>query len=213
MSIVCAERLTARPGACYPTVMLRFLAGAALALALASAPASGEPRRWAPVPEQSQVTFDARFPLGDFTGRAQDLSGEVHADTADLRGGVTGTLAVRAAALKTGLSGRDRDMHRVLDVERHPEIRFTLTGLESSFPTITERSDVLLTIRGVMFIRGVERALTIPGRVRLREQRLWVRGEATIRMTDFAITPPRRLFLAVRDELLLSFDLVLTPAE
>jgi polyisoprenoid-binding protein YceI len=51
------------------------------------------------------------------------------------------------------------------------------------------------------------------GRVRLREGKLWVRGENRIKMSDFAISPPRRLLLKVKDSVLASFNLNLAPAE
>jgi hypothetical protein len=55
--------------------------------------------------------------------------------------------------------------------------------------------------------------MTFPGRVRLREGKLWVRGENRIKMSDFAISPPRRLLLKVKDSVLASFNLNLAPAE
>ncbi|OGK83691.1 MAG: hypothetical protein A2X52_16260 [Candidatus Rokubacteria bacterium GWC2_70_16] len=184
-----------------------------LGLLLAAASAQAEPRRWTPAAGKSQVWLSASFPLGDFTGRTEDLGGEFHADPADLRQAVTGTLRVNAAALRTGMDGRDRDMWKALDVQAHPEIRFVVQAVEPSFNSITETADVLLAIKGLMAIRGVERAMTVPGRVRFRSDRLWVRGESRLRMTDFGITPPRRLFLTVRDEVGVAFDVTLEPAE
>lgn len=184
-----------------------------LALLLLGLAAEAEPRRWVPVAGRSQVGFGAGFPLGDFTGRGEDLSGEFRADPSDLRLGVTGTLRVAVQGLRTGVSGRDRDMWKVMEAERFPRIRFAVESVESSFPAITDKADVLLTIKGSLLIRDVERPMTFLGRVRFRDDRLWVRGEATLRMTDFGIPPPKKLFLAVRDQMTVSFDLTLAPAE
>ena len=184
-----------------------------LGLLLAAASAQAEPRRWTPAAGKSQVWLSASFPLGDFTGRTEDLGGEFHADPADLRHAGTGRLLVNDTALRTGMDGRDRDMWKALDVQAHPEIRFVVQAVEPSFNSITETADVLLAIKGLMAIRGVERAMTVPGRVRFRSDRLWVRGESRLRMTDFGITPPRRLFLTVRDEVGVAFDVTLEPAE
>jgi len=175
------------------------------------APADADLRRWTPVAAKSEVTFTASFPLGDFTGRTGELTGEFRADPADLRLGVTGNLRVAVAGLRTGISGRDRDMLRAFAAEQYPEIRFTLERVDASFPSITDRSDVLLTISGVMAIRGVERAMIFPGRARVRDDKLWVRGENELRMSEFGIRPPSRFFLDVKDVVRVSFDVTLAP--
>jgi polyisoprenoid-binding protein YceI len=189
--------------------------GVLLAAVLCLAPAghpSAETRRWVPVPEKSSVAFEATHPLGNFSGRTADIAGEFTGDPGNLEAGVRGSLRVQAASLRTGDAGRDRDVRAVLEVERHPAIRYTVDGVESSFPLATDRADVLLTIRGRLEIRGVERPLVFSGRVRLRDDHLWVRGESAVRMTDFGITPPKRFFLSVGNEVLVTFDLTLAPA-
>jgi polyisoprenoid-binding protein YceI len=193
--------------------MLARIGLACLVLVLAARPVEAEPRRWVPSPGKSQVWFTASYPLGDFTGRADAVSGEFQADPADLRQGVTGSLKVGVATLRTGIAGRDRDMWQALGAETHPDIGFVVQAIEASFASITEAADVLLTIRGLLGIRGVERPMTVPGRVRARGERLWVRGESVLRMTDFGITPPRRFFLAVRDEVAVAFDVTLERSE
>jgi len=193
--------------------MISRIGALCLALALTATAAQAESRRWVPAPGKSQVWFSATFPLGDFIGRSEDVTGEVQADPADLRQGVTGTLRVTAATLRTGSDGRDRDMRKTLEAASHPVIRFVLQTVEPSFSSVTDTADVLLVIQGLLLIRGVERPMTAPGRVRFRSDRLWVRGESTIKMTDFRIMPPRRLFLAVRDEVAIAFDVTLESAE
>lgn len=183
-----------------------------LALLVLAPPAHAAPRRLAPVPGRSEVTFTASHPLGSFTGRTQEITGEFHADPADLRAGVTGFLSITSTGLTTGNEGRDRDMRKALSTERFPEVRFTIDRLEASFPSTTDRADVLLTITGVMLIRGVERPVVFPGRVRLRDDKLWVRGETEIRMSDFGIGRLTYLFLEVKDAVLVSFDVTLAGA-
>jgi polyisoprenoid-binding protein YceI len=191
----------------------RIILSLLLALALLSPAAQAEPRSWVPVPGKSHVAFEATFPLGDFTGRTEALEGEFRADTTNLGKGVTGFLRFSPATLRTGIQGRDRDMREALRVDRHPEIRFTAQQVQSSFPSVAEGADVILTIRGLMLIRGVERPMSFSARARLREDRVWVRGESTLKMTDFGIAPPTRLFLAVKDEVAVRFDLLLARAE
>jgi len=165
-----------------------------------------------PVPGKSEVAFTASFPLGNFTGRTQDVTGEFRADPGDLRSGVTGGLRIAAAKLGTGDEARDRALRKTLATERYPEIRFTIERIEASFPSMTDRADVLLTISGRLLIRGVDRPTIFPGRARVRDDKLWVRGETELRMSDFGIRPPTRLFLGVKDSVLAGFDVTLATA-
>ncbi len=190
--------------------LIAFVACSALVMSLAD-PVSGQPRRWVAVPDRSWVGFDAEHPFGPFSGKSEAPTAQFQADIADLKKGVRGALTIKVTSLTTGDPARDRDMWKVLDAEHHPEIRYTIEKVESSFPTISENTDVLLTIHGPMSIRGVDRAIAFLGRVRLRQGKLWVRGEARFSLTDFGITPPRRWFLKVKNSVLTSFDLTLRP--
>lgn len=197
--------------------MVRPLVLGLLASALLTAPlardAWAELRHWTLAPGTSTVGFDASHPLGDFSGTSEHPSGEFEGDVSDLKKGAKGWLAVAVRSLKTGDHTRDRDMWKVFEQERFPDIRFEIERVETSFPTVSEQTDVLLTIHGKLTIHGVTRSMTFPGRIRLREGKLWVRGENRIKMSDFGIAPPRRLMLKVKDSVLASFNLNLAPAE
>jgi polyisoprenoid-binding protein YceI len=197
----------------YPNrVLLRMLL-AGLALALLASPADAQSRRWVPVPGKSLVAFEATHRLGEFRGSAETVTGEFEADPADIRTGFTGTLRVPVAALRTGDTGRDRDMLKLLQADTHKLIRYTIGGSEASFNAITATADVLLTIKGALEVRGVERPLVFLARARLIGDRIWVRGESRLRLTDFGIEPPRRLLFRVGNEVGVSFDVTLKPAD
>jgi polyisoprenoid-binding protein YceI len=198
--------------ACYPTRVIRLWRAGSLAfilVALATSASDSEPRRWVTVAGKSEVSFAATHPLGNFIGRTESVTGVFRADPENLRRAVSGSLQVNPAALKTGDDGRDRDMWKLLTVEKYAEIRFSVERVEPSFPSVAERSDVLVTITGQMLIRGVERPLAFSGRVRRRDSGLWVRGETEIKMSDFGISPPSRWFLQVGDVVLVGFDVQL----
>ena len=110
-------------------------------------------------------------------------------DIEDLRKPIKGSLSAPVASLRTGKAGRDKDLRRALDGERHPEIRYRIDKVESSFSSLTENTDVLLTLHGVLSMRGTERPVSFMGRVRLRQGTLWVRGENRIRPADFGVPP------------------------
>ncbi len=178
---------------------------------LGTSPAFGEPARWVPVSRQSIVSFDASFPPADFSGYCRDLSGEFEADADDLSRGVSGRLTVQVAGLSTGNEGRDKEMWKALSADRHPTMYFVIQTVEApSFPPgVADHTDTLLTIQGRLSIAGIERVKRFSGRVRLKQGRLWVRGESRFKMSDFGIKPPQYLLLPVKDEVGVGFDLLL----
>ena len=178
---------------------------------LGTSPAFGEPARWVPVSGQSIVSFDAKFPPADFSGYCRDLSGEFEADADDLSRGVSGRLTVQVAGLSTGNEGRDKEMWKALSADRHPTMYFVIQTVEApSFPPgVADHTDTLLTIQGRLSIAGIERVKRFSGRVRLKQGRLWVRGESRFKMSDFGIKPPQYLLLPVKDEVGVGFDLLL----
>jgi polyisoprenoid-binding protein YceI len=164
-----------------------------------------------PVRGQSLVSFDAVFPPADFSGFGRDLSGEFEADAADLTQGVSGRLTVQVSGISTGNEGRDKEMWKSLAAHRHPTMYFVIQTVDApSFPPgVAEHTDTLLTIQGRLSIAGVERVKRFSGRVRLKQGRLWVRGESRFKMSDFGIKPPQYLLLWVKDEVGVGFDLLL----
>ena len=178
---------------------------------LGASPAFAEPARWLPVRGQSLVSFDAVFPPADFSGFGRDVSGEFEADAADLTQGVSGRLTVQVSGISTGNEGRDKEMWKSLAADRHPTMYFVIQTVDApSFPPgVAEHTDTLLTIQGRLSIAGVERVKRFSGRVRLKQGRLWVRGESRFKMSDFGIKPPQYLLLWVKDEVGVGFDLLL----
>jgi polyisoprenoid-binding protein YceI len=72
---------------------------------------------------------------------------------------------------------------------------------------------VLLTLHGILSMRGTERPVSFMGRVRLRQGTLWVRGENRIRPADFGIPPLRSWLISMKEHVLATFDLVLSKAK
>jgi len=183
-----------------------------LALAVTTS-ADAQPKSYIVTEDRSRVMFEARYPLGDFVGATEKVTGEFRINPDNVTRGVSGSVTVNPADLKTGIEWRDRDLRKALETEKYREIRFTVEEVQASFPSLAQRADIAVTIKGVMVIRRVERPMTWTGRARIDEGKLWVRGEAELKMTDFGITPPRKFFMAVGDGVRLGFDLRLTPKE
>ena len=191
---------------------LAVLAATLLGTSIPTA-ATAEIQRWTVEAGKSRAGFDAFHRYGNFSASSETPSGEIEADIGDLKQPVKGSLRVPVATLRSGKTGRDKDIRSALDVERHPEIRYRIEKLESSFPSLAENNDVLLTIHGVLSMRGVERPVTFAGRIRLRQGTLWVRGESFIKPPEFGAPLLRHWLLSMKDSVLATFDLVLSKAQ
>ena len=155
-----------------------------------------------------EVVFVADARLHDFEGQTTAVSGVVMAN--GLQDAV-GCVAIQARALDTGIGLRNRLMWEdYLEVEMFPEIEFILTGLADL------RKDaglVALTLEGELALHGVTRGLRIPATLMSDERGLEVKGETTLRMSDYAIERPSFLFFTVKDEVDVRFRVVVGEAE
>jgi polyisoprenoid-binding protein YceI len=193
-----------------PSRLARALLATVALGALMTGPARADTERWVVESGKSRAGFDALHPLGNFSGASETPGGEVELDIEDLKKPVKGALVVPVASLRTGKSGRDKDLRRALDGEHHPEISYRIDKVESSFASLAPNTDVVLTIHGVLAMRGTERPVTFTGRVRLRDGGLWARGESRITPADFGVPPLRSWLIATREYVLATFDLVLS---
>jgi polyisoprenoid-binding protein YceI len=83
----------------------------------------------------------------------------------------------------------------VLDSEHHQEIVFTSTAAEAT-------GQGRWTLRGNLTLRGRTRPVTV--QVTLKDGRYT--GEATVKQTDFGITPPGKMGIRAKDEVKIEFD-------
>jgi polyisoprenoid-binding protein YceI len=176
-------------------------------------PAGAEMERWVVDTTRSRAGFDAYHPLGNFTGTSEAVTGEVQLDIADLKKPVQGALSVPVSTLRTGKSGRDKDLRRALDGDRHPEVRFQIDRMDSSFTSVAENSDVLVTIHGVLTMRGGDGPVGFTGRIRLRGGTLWARGESRVVPQDWGVPLLRSWLVSMEDHVLATFDLVLRRSQ
>jgi len=187
--------------------------GLALALIAHSTVASAEGQRYV-VTDKGRVSFDAFHPFTTFTVTSESPSGEIELDTADLKQPFKGEIIVLSASLRSGDRKRDQKIYNSLDIERYPDIRYRIEKVDSSFGTLAENNDVLLVIRGVLIMKGLERPVDFSGRLRLRPGGgLWFRGESWIKPWDWGVQPIRLWLISVRETGLATFDLILNKAE
>ncbi len=64
-------------------------------------------------------------------------------------------------------------------------------------------------LKGVMNLHGVNRAMSFEGMITEEGNKVRIKAQSSIKMTDFGIKPIKMMFLTVRDQVDLSVDVVL----
>jgi polyisoprenoid-binding protein YceI len=178
--------------------------------------ARADMQRFAVESAKSRVSFDAFHPwtVGVFSAASDGPTGEFEIDISDLRQPVKGGLTVSAAGFRSGDASRDKDIRRALDVDHHQEIQYRIDKMDSSFPSLAENNDVILTIHGVLSVKGIERPTTFAGRIRLRPGgALWIRGESWLKPRDWGVPLLRSWLVNMKDSVLAIFDLTLNKSQ
>lgn len=165
-------------------------------LAMAGA-AEAAPTRFTVLPGRSEVSYTSGTQLGEFQGRTDQVAGEVVFDPQDP---VSTRVSIVAdvRTLKSDNAARDRHMYeKLLEVDRFPSVSFTAAEFRPAPGAGTSGGEG--TLLGTLQLHGVERPVSVPVRFALDGTALQGEGTLVVKLTDFAMTPPRLLGLKVRD--------------
>jgi polyisoprenoid-binding protein YceI len=93
-------------------------------------------------------------------------------------------IAIPAAQLSSPKEGLDKNMHKALKVQEHPDITFRLTAIEAG------AGPAALKARGILRIAGSEREVVLDLTTERHDSTLTVKGTLNLLMTDYGIKPP-----------------------
>ena len=143
-------------------------------------------------------------------GHEHEVRAPIHSGTAETGSHPAVEIYVDARALRVidkDASEKDRaEVQKtmlgpeVLDSEQHQEIVYKSSGAESAGPG-------KWMLRGNLTLRGQTRPVTVT--VTFKDGQYT--GEATVKMTDFGITPPGKAGIRAKDELKIEFEVKLAP--
>jgi polyisoprenoid-binding protein YceI len=138
-------------------------------------------------------------------GHEHEVRAPIHSGTADTGSHPAVEMHVDTRALRVidkDESDKDRTEVQktmlgpeVLDSERHPEIVFKSTGVESA-------GQGRWTLHGNLTLRGQTRPVTV--QVTLKDGHYT--GETRVKQTDFGIKPPGKAGIRAKDEVRIDFD-------
>ena len=99
-------------------------------------------------------------------------------------------ITIPAATLTSPRDGVDKNMHKALKVQEHPDIRFRLRTLEPAGAAYRGL--------GTLTIAGVEKEVALTLQVERRGAALAVNGGTELLMTDYGIAPPKAMLGMLR---------------
>jgi polyisoprenoid-binding protein YceI len=199
-------------------VLLTLAFSVSLATAHAGAPCELPPLQDAAKPRmvyqldetKSLVRFDAKAFLHDFAGKTSKVQGAVRLSDPDRLADSEACIAIDAASLDTGNSTRDDNMRKDhLETAKYPTIGFRLAQVESA------RRDAggwEFTARGTLSLHGIDREIRLPIHARQDGDGVRLTAKLPLKMSDYQIPIPKLLFIAVEDQVQVSFDVLARPA-
>jgi polyisoprenoid-binding protein YceI len=95
-------------------------------------------------------------------------------------------ITIAAAQLSSPREGVDKNMHKALKVQEHPEITFSLRRLEAGVSGGLKATALLQ-------IAGVEREVAMDIQTERKTGQLVVTGSIQLLMTDYGIAPPKAM--------------------
>jgi polyisoprenoid-binding protein YceI len=169
--------------------------------------------RYSILPSRSAVRFDAQATGHTVHGITHQVSGSVLFDPDDLSRKAEVRLKVEAATLETGNKSRDKKMRADhLETDRNPLISFQSSKVVAIAPTLRAEETQEMEITGRLALHGTEKVITFPVKAVRRGEELVVTGETSLRMTDYGIPIPGFLFMKVKDEVKVMFEVVAIPS-
>lgn len=184
------------------------------ALWVAAAPvARADVRRFAIERSRSRGVFVSDAVLDTFEGQTRAMHGQIQVDFERLQA-TRGHVQFPVSSLRTGIELRDEHLRGEswLDAKKHPHIRFEITKVEGA-SALAPGQTVEVQVHGRITIHGVTRPVKAKVKVTRSAaqgdapERLRIRGQFKIKLTDFGISVPLPVRLKVSNEILVKVDL------
>jgi polyisoprenoid-binding protein YceI len=153
--------------------------------------------------ETGEVEFLSKASLNEFTGTSNTLNGLVDLDKNLL------DFFIDLNTIKTGIGLRDKHMREnYLETKKFPFAEFT--GKLDPVPPMTEGQSMNVTARGKFKIHGVERAISVPGKLTmLSDNEMKLEAEFKVLLSDYDIDIPTVVFYELSEEQVVSIKATL----
>jgi len=113
-----------------------------------------------------------------------------------------GTIEVSMSDLVSDNKKRDANMQETLDSSTFPKAVFEVKEV------VAKGGDNVI-LKGSMNLHGVTKPMSFEGTVSEEGSKVHIKAKSSLKMSDFGVTPPKMVFLTVRDQVDLSINVSL----
>lgn len=160
---------------------------------------------WRLEPGRCRLSVRARSTLHDSVSKGTGLAGTLTGDPDELEATASGTVTAPLQLLSFGDRMRDWSMARHLDLKRHPEASFGVTGV-----TVHSRDPWRIEVRGELAYHGHTTSLAVEVTGTLDSDRLVAQTRFPLSLGALGIKPPKMLFMKVEETVEVDVELVAT---
>jgi polyisoprenoid-binding protein YceI len=162
---------------------------------------------------RSSIYFLASSTLHPVKGKVKKFDGKILIPFAKdpSTGGVT--LQIEASTLDTNQEAINKKMKEsCLEVSRFPVIQFKSVEIRNGSGPYSTGQRGRGEILGLLDLHGVQKKISIPIEYNYSNEVFHGRGKVIVKMSDFQIPEPKMLFLRVKDEIEILFEIEAFPA-
>lgn len=161
--------------------------------------AAGEVKIFTAIKGESTLNYRLVHPMHVVHGVSKDFQCKVttNGDTSRVHVAVS----AKVASFNSGNSNRDSHALEVLDALKYPQVTF----VSDKVVPMENRSRYQVT--GQLTFHGITREISFPVIPKRADHKINVRGGFDINLSDYKVTRPSLLGVAVKDKLTISFDL------
>ncbi len=115
---------------------------------------------------------------------------------------IEGLISIKSLSLTSDTPDRDKHMYEVLNITINPTINFEIKTVK--------KVDDLYEINGFLTLNGIEKEITSRASIIEEKDFLNLKGDFSIKLSEFNMEPPSLLFLTVRDQIDIKYNLSYT---
>lgn len=147
--------------------------------------------------EKNEVKFISDAPLEDFEGVTDRIDGYLYFENDDFTVNSQLYFEVDLKSIDTGIGLRNRHMREnYLHTDKYPVTHYKGKIVKAE-KTADNQFDV--TTEGVIFIHGIERPLSVNGKLTTMGDRIQIQCRFEVKLSDFDIPIPQLMFMKINE--------------
>lgn len=153
--------------------------------------------------KKNLVKFTSDTPVESFDGVTNKIDGYLYMKTDNLKDAEI-YFEVDLNSVDTGIGLRNRHMR---EDYLHTD-KYQFTNFKGHISTLKEisQTEFDVTAKGIMFIHGVSREITINGKIYKVPNGYQLKSEFIVKLTDYNIKVPKFMFVRISEDIKLTLD-------